>query len=96
MAQQQRKDGGTKTHRHREMKEYKKMITKEASNKIVNTMDDVYKLMLKALQSRLNDSLADDCIDPDEPVVNFNLCDAIRHIKNAINSFELFCIEEID
>lgn len=72
------------------------MITKEASNKIVNTMDDVYKLMLKALQSRIDDSLKSDCLDPDEPVVSAHLCDAIMHIKNAINSFELFCIEDID
>lgn len=72
------------------------MTKKEASNKIVNTMDDVYKQMLKALQNRIDDSLKSDCIDPDEPVVNVHLCDAIMYIKNAINSFELFCIEEID
>lgn len=72
------------------------MITKQESNKIVNTMDDAYKLMLKALQSCLNDELEDDCIDPDKPVVNDNLTVAIMHIKNAINSFEIFCIEEID
>ena len=58
------------------------MITKEASNKIVNTMDDVYKLMLKTLQGRIDDQLKSDCIDPDEMVVNANLNDAIMYIKN--------------
>ena len=72
------------------------MITKEASNKIVNTMDDAYKQMLETMQSRIVDSLKSDSLDPNEQVVNTNLCDAIMYIKHAINSFELFCIEEID